>query len=153
MSQNWLLPFGRRILLLNVDVRQLRDFSADFFFVFLFFAKFLATLDPNMHETKCRGARDLRVVKFSASYGPWRSQKRPKTQTARFFGRLFFRFFIFCKVFGHAGPQHAWNEMSATSRSARRQIFSFVRPLALKKTPKNENRKNREKSMKQFQKS
>ena len=33
MAQNWLLPFGRRILLLNVDVRQLRDFSADFFFV------------------------------------------------------------------------------------------------------------------------
>ena len=92
MSQNWLLPFGRRILLLNVDVRQLRDFSADFFFVFLFFAKFLATLDPNMHETKCRGARDLRVVKFSASYGPWRSQKRPKTKKCEIFRPTFFSF-------------------------------------------------------------
>ena len=27
---------------------------------------------PNMHETKCRGAQDLRVVKVSASYDAWR---------------------------------------------------------------------------------
>ena len=94
MAQNWLLPFGRRILLLNVDVRQLRDFSADFFFVFLFFAKFLATLDPNMHETKCRGARDLRVVKFSASYGPWRSQNDQKQKLQDFSTDFFFVFYF-----------------------------------------------------------
>ena len=67
-------------------------FFGRLFFVFLFFAKFLATLDPNMHETKCRGARDLRVVKFSASYGPWRSQKRPKTKTYEIFPPTFFSF-------------------------------------------------------------
>ena len=30
-------------------------------------------LAPNTHQTKCR--RDLSIVKFSASYDPWRSKK------------------------------------------------------------------------------
>ena len=50
-----------------------------------------------------------------------------------------FRFSIF---FGRAGPQHARNEISGSSRSVCCQIFSSVRPLALKKRPKNENRKH-----------
>ena len=37
---------------------------------------FLAALAPYMHETKCRGARDLLVVKVSALYDPWPSKKR-----------------------------------------------------------------------------
>ena len=56
---------------------------------------------------------------------------------------IFFCFSVFFKIFGRAGPRHASNEMSGSSRSARRQIFSFVRPLALKKMQKNENRTNR----------
>jgi hypothetical protein len=43
----------------------------------------LATLAPNMDKTKCRGARDLSVVKVSALYDPWRSKKHRKTTIAK----------------------------------------------------------------------
>ena len=35
---------------------------------------------PNMHETNCRGAGDLLVVKVSALYDLWRSKKHRKTK-------------------------------------------------------------------------
>ena len=44
------------------------------------FRIYLATLAPNMHKTKCRGARDLSVVKVSALCDPWCSKKRIKTK-------------------------------------------------------------------------
>ena len=33
-----------------------------------------------MHQTKCRGARDLSVVKFAAPYDSWRSKQTPKNE-------------------------------------------------------------------------
>ena len=45
---------------------------------------FFAKIGPDMHETKCRGARDLSVVKFSAPYDAWRSTKRRKNETEKF---------------------------------------------------------------------
>ena len=44
------------------------------------FSRFLAILAPNMHQTKCWGARDLRVVKVSALCDAWRSKKLRKTK-------------------------------------------------------------------------
>ena len=41
---------------------------------------FLAALALNMLPAKCRGARDLLVVKVSASYASWRSKKHRKTK-------------------------------------------------------------------------
>ena len=43
-----------------------------------------ATIGPDMHETKCRGARDPSVVKFSAPYDACRSTKRRKNETEKF---------------------------------------------------------------------
>ena len=45
---------------------------------------FFAKIGPDMHETKCRGARDLSVVKFSAPYDACRSTKRRKNETEKF---------------------------------------------------------------------
>ena len=44
----------------------------------------LATLAPNMHNTKCRGARDTYVVKISALYDPWRSKRQRKIKNLDF---------------------------------------------------------------------
>ena len=49
--------------------------------------------------------------------------------------------FRFVKLLGHNGPKHASNEMSGRSRSVGCQSFSSVRPLALKKTAKNESQR------------
>ena len=45
------------------------------------FSEFFGRAGPKTHEKKCRGARDLRVVKVSASYDAWRPKKRRKTET------------------------------------------------------------------------
>ena len=59
-------------------LHHLRDF---FFNVVVLI--FLATVAPNIHKTKCRGARDLLIVKVSASSDAWRAKtcqniKKPK---------------------------------------------------------------------------
>ena len=64
----------------GINFASFREFFESFFSVF---RCFLAALAPNMHETKCRGPRDLSVVKFSAPYDPWRSNKRRKTKIAK----------------------------------------------------------------------
>ena len=44
------------------------------------FLQVLSTLAFDAHQSTCRGARDLLVVKVSAFCDPWRSKKRQKVE-------------------------------------------------------------------------
>ena len=72
------LPW-RRLELPSVAKQNGKQFRENISIFFQFLnLEFLATLAPNMHETKRRGARDLWIVKVSARYDVWPSKKRQK---------------------------------------------------------------------------